>query len=57
MLDDNTIQTLGLGGLGVGLFDQMLKKRKADTITEHVEDNFAFKDSVINLIGKETNML
>lgn len=55
--DDKTIATLGLGGLGVGLFDQMLKKRKADNIQDHVENNFAFKDSIINLIGKEMTQL
>lgn len=55
--DDKTIATLGLGGLGVGLFDQMLKKRKADNIQDNVENNFAFKDSIINLIGKEMTQL
>jgi len=57
LFNDSTISTLGLGSLGLGVFDSMMKKRKAAAITEHVENNFAYKDSVLNLIGKEINEL
>lgn len=35
----------------------MMKKKKAQAITEHVENNFAYKDSILNLISKEMNEL
>lgn len=55
LFSDSTISTLGLGSLGLGVFDSMMKKKKAQAITEHVETNFAYKDSVLNLIVKEIN--
>lgn len=57
LFNDSTISTLGLGSLGLGVFDSMMKKQKAQKISEHVENNFAYKDSILNLISKELNEL
>lgn len=57
LLGENYASTLGLGALGVGVLDNMNKRRKAHFFADHAENNFAYKNSVMNLAGKEINTL
>lgn len=56
-MGDKSVAALGLTGLGAGVVHNIHKKQNADMLYHAVKQNFAYKDSILNLLSQEIGSL